>query len=76
MGFLRECGNARRISSRSSAKWFTYQSVAIRCLLNEKARWRNQASALIDFGGEMRNPILSANELGFELFSLPILPPL
>jgi hypothetical protein len=46
MGFLKGCGNARRINSRSSAKWFTYQSVAIRCHLNEKASWRNQALAL------------------------------
>ena len=48
MGFPEECGNARRINSKSSAKWFTYQSVALRCHLNEKARWRNQALTRFD----------------------------
>ena len=48
MGFPKGCGNARRINSKSSAKWFTYQSVALRCHLNEKARRRNQALALIE----------------------------
>ena len=37
MGFRKACGNARRVNSKSSAKWLAYQLVALRCHLDEKA---------------------------------------
>ena len=45
MGFPKGCRNARWINSKSFAKRFTYQSVALRYHLNAKVGWRYQATS-------------------------------
>jgi hypothetical protein len=64
MGFPEGCGNARRINSKSSAKWFTYQSVAFRCHLKKKAKFTKP-------GENAQNPSMRVDRPVFNLLLNP-----